>query len=194
VRRRIAACPSTHIEAHDGALDDETLDPRRFHIDRPTEPDHEARAGGGTMSRARTAHHVLLVGALLYLTPLGCTPPSASSRPRPSKQLYLITPMEIEAEGSRYATAYDLVKSLRPSMLLTRSAPTPRPAPGVPWQSRGVRVVLDGLDFGNIESLTTISAQTVLEIRFLSPIDATTRYGTGHMDGAIVITSRSARR
>jgi hypothetical protein len=146
------------------------------------------------MSRSRTAHHVLLLGALAYLTPLGCTPPSASRQARSAQSLYQISRAEIDAENTQFATAYDLVKALRPTMLVTRDIAPPLPPSAVPWQRRGIRIVLDGQDFGGVESLTMIPATTVLDVRWLSPLDATTRYGTGHTNGAIVITTRTGKR
>ena len=61
-----------------------------------------------------------------------------------------------------------------------------------PWSAqRGIKVYLDGVVFGGVESLATISAREVLEVHWLSAFDATTRYGTGHVNGAIEVTTRA---
>ena len=52
------------------------------------------------------------------------------------------------------------------------------------------RVVLDGTHLGPLEELSRISTESVEYIRFLSAIDATTKYGTGFAGGAIEVTSR----
>ena len=51
-------------------------------------------------------------------------------------------------------------------------------------------VYVDGARFGGIESLSLIQATPILEIRFLSASEATSRFGTGNSGGAIVITTR----
>jgi hypothetical protein len=78
-------------------------------------------------------------------------------------------------------------------MLVARGA-TGRVPPGVIWSaSPGIKVYLDGVHFGGVESLAMIPARDVLDVQWLSSMDATTRYGTGNTAGAIVVTTRGQR-
>jgi len=148
------------------------------------------------MSRFTTPLPTLRIGALLFLTLLGCAPPTPSGRPpRAHLSPQEISRKEIDAERIRFTTAYDLVRTLRPGMLATRGISTQAQSLRVPRQARhGIRVYVDDLDFGGVESLTSISAESVLEVHALSALDATTRFGTGHAEGAIIVTTRSGRR
>ena len=63
------------------------------------------------------------------------------------------------------------------------------------WEANsGIKVYLDGFRYGSVESLATIPAMNVVEVRWLSAMDATTRFGTGNTAGAIAVTSRSGRQ
>lgn len=53
------------------------------------------------------------------------------------------------------------------------------------------RVVLDGTPLGPLDELSRISAESVEYIRFLTAVNATTKYGTGFTGGVIEVTSRS---
>ena len=62
---------------------------------------------------------------------------------------------------------------------------------GVPASgARGIRVYLDQVLLGGIETLGTIPANSIRSVRWLSPIDATTFYGTDHADGVIEVAMR----
>jgi hypothetical protein len=76
------------------------------------------------------------------------------------------------------ANAADAVRRLRPNWL----------------RSRGVDeepvVYVDAARRGGTRALATISAEMIQAIRYLSGPDATTRLGTGHRGGAILVTTR----
>jgi len=136
----------------------------------------------------------LRLGALVALTLLGCAPPSASARARQPKNLYEIGQTEIESELSKGGSTYDLVSRLRPSMLVSHARPAGPQARSQTWEANSsIKVYLDGFRYGGVESLATIPASNVVEVRWLSPMDATTRFGTGNVAGAIVVTTRSGR-
>ena len=135
----------------------------------------------------------LRLGALVSLTLLGCAPPSASARARPAKQLFEITQAEIEAESTK-GSLYDLVLKLRPRMLASRVTPAGPQSRSQLWEANSsIKVYLDGFRYGGVESLAAIPASNVVEVRWLSAMDATTRFGTGNTAGAIMVTSRSGR-
>jgi hypothetical protein len=82
-------------------------------------------------------------------------------------------------------TAYEAVQRVRPQWLRTRSSPTmanPRPALAV--------VYLDGVRTGDATELRRIRAREVERMEYLTPSDATNRFGTGHQGGAILVTTR----
>ena len=138
----------------------------------------------------------LCLGALVLSAVLACAPPSAHyGTPRPSSSRSLIKIAEIEAQGARFATAYDVVRALRPNMLWSHEVVrAPQSRMPASRSTRGIRVYLDGLPYGGLETLSMIPASSVFEMRWLSPADATTLYGTGNTAGAIYVTSRTGRR
>jgi hypothetical protein len=137
----------------------------------------------------------LRLGALVSLTVLGCLPPSGPAHPaRPGTNPDEISRAEVDAGDWPGGTAYDLIRALRPRMLIARGVSTrlvARPGGSAPLMTRGIKVYLDGVPVGGVETLTSIPATTVQDVRWLSAVDATTRYGTGNADGAIVVRTRS---
>lgn len=114
--------------------------------------------------------------------------------PTPRGSATLITEEEI-ATGS-YQTALDIVQNLRPTMLRGRGATTGvtgADASGYEGSVAGVVVYLEEVRLGGIESLRSIPAAGVKEIRFISARDATTRWGTGHPSGAIQVITKKGR-
>ncbi len=94
----------------------------------------------------------------------------------------------LELEDVLGESAFQAVEQLRPAWLFYRRTPTivnanPEPA-----------VYVDQAKLLALDDLRTIPAQDVERIRFLSARDATTIYGTGHMWGAIVVTTRRPGR
>jgi len=79
--------------------------------------------------------------------------------------------------------AYDLIRKLRPS-----------------WLRRGHRsnhfnktasyatVYVNGSKYGDIDSLLSIPAEQIKEIRFMNAGEAAIRYGWNHSGGAILIS------
>jgi len=125
-------------------------------------------------------HHA--VGALLLLQLAAGVSAAEAQKGRKSD---VITAEEIAKSGVN--NAYDAVKSLRPAWLRTRGAISTQPdSPG----SGGIQVYLDGVHLGGIDELDNVVAERVQEMRYLSANDATTKYGTGHTQGAIEITTK----
>ena len=148
------------------------------------------------MSNSITRQRRLRLGAALSLTILtiaGCAQPSSATRTRPKPaSLNEIPKPEIEVAMTRYSNAFEMVRALRPNMLAARGlAAGPQSRSPIWEQNSGIKVYLDGFRYGGVESLAMISASNVIEIRWLSPMDATTRFGTGNMAGAIAVTSRA---
>lgn len=84
-----------------------------------------------------------------------------------------------------HGSVYEAVRALRPRWLQARAGATMRNP-----QRETPRVYMDGQPFGGVNELWTLLPGEVGEIRFLSASDATTRFGTNHFAGAIVVTTR----
>ena len=97
----------------------------------------------------------------------------------------LITYEEIKATKTPGWTAWDLIAQTRPNFLRTRGATSLRDTTPV----RAV-VYVDGVLYGKIESLRNLNVEEIREIEFISAGDATTRFGTDHLGGAILIRTR----
>ena len=106
-----------------------------------------------------------------------------------------ITVAEIGTVLLQASTAYDVVKLLRPRMLLKRPVSGVEKAPLLmPNEIPGVHVHLDDTQVGSIDLLSTISSQEVISIRWLAPPEASTKYGNGHLAGVIAVVTQLGRR
>jgi hypothetical protein len=93
---------------------------------------------------------------------------------------------EAELSSRSALTARQVIEQLRPQFLRTRGTTTL----GNAGTSDVIWVYFDGTRMGTIEVLNNIGAHEVREIRYLSPSEATNRYGTGHVQGAILVTRK----
>lgn len=138
--------------------------------------------------------------ALLVLVATGCASGGAAvsttsgegaeaQAARPARgTLNLIPNAEVEAAGGDILNAYDLVYRLRPSMMRYRNQTAGTTSSG---EVTGPIAYVDDVRLGALDLLRTVMRATVKEIRFISPTDATTRWGTGHSNGVVqVITKR----
>jgi hypothetical protein len=110
---------------------------------------------------------------------------STTAPPRPARRLA----NEISAEqlrGSDAPSAYELVRSLHPNWL--------RPRARVEVMDGNVEalipVYVDGTRLGGVDVLRGLMPGGLASIRFLDPSSAQLRYGSGHLNGAIVVTTR----
>jgi hypothetical protein len=62
-----------------------------------------------------------------------------------------------------------------------------------PNDLRGIRVYVDDVNVGGVETLRNVPRDAVVLVQWLSAIDATTRYGTGHLSGVIAVTTGARR-
>jgi hypothetical protein len=80
-------------------------------------------------------------------------------------------------------TALQVVQQLRPAWLRSRgdfsASPSSRPA--------DIIVYVDDVRFGTWRDLEQVSRNSIREMRYYSATEATTRWGTGHSLGAIVV-------
>ena len=97
--------------------------------------------------------------------------------------------VEIQPNLWRLTTAGDIVRALRPNMLLPRKASALHLASSLgPTDGGGIQVYVDGFRIGGLEVLERIPARAVLTVRRLTPSEATTRYGSGHTNVVIAVT------
>ena len=97
----------------------------------------------------------------------------------------ILTLEEIRLARTGGSTAWDLISQLRPEYLRSRgrsSLRDPAPATAV--------VYVDDIRFGELDSLRTMNADQILRVQYVNAADATTRYGTDHLGGAIIITTK----
>jgi len=108
----------------------------------------------------------------------------ASQAPRRSALLPLTATSSIVSQSqitaTRGVTAYDAIHRLRPTALNLGGI-----------QTRDPTVYLDGMRLGGVSELFWISAASLAQIRFLSPVEAEAFFGPVQRGGgAIVLTSR----
>jgi hypothetical protein len=147
------------------------------------------------VGRARLAARGLALAAVLGL------PACASAGGRGGGgSAGLITQQQIDEAG--VGTALEVVQRYRPRWLRASrsgsfgtSAPTSRP--GMPQRDGDAvatevyaSVFLDGAPYGDLSTLSSISANAVQTMEFVSASDATTRYGTGYGGGVIEVHTR----
>lgn len=84
-----------------------------------------------------------------------------------------------------HSTVFEAVRALRPRWLQARA--------GATFSSREpqtARVYIDGQLRGGLDEMWNLLPSEVSEVQFMSASDATTRFGTNHIGGAIVIMTR----
>ncbi|MBT8397864.1 MAG: hypothetical protein HKO65_19310 [Gemmatimonadetes bacterium] len=86
-------------------------------------------------------------------------------------------------------TAYEVVEYARPQWLRPRALRAGATS-AMGSDRAGPVVYLDGVRVGTLEELRRLRADAVAEMQYLSPSDATNRFGTNHDSGAILVTTR----
>ena len=98
---------------------------------------------------------------------------------------YNAAPMPGPAPTLRNATLYEALLGLRPEYM------TPLASSGRGLLAGTPVVIVDSSTRGSLQSLGSIQASTVSEVRFLRSADAVARYGSAFRAGAIVVTTIS---
>ncbi len=127
--------------------------------------------------RAHSSKSATLIAFALALGLVGCATGTGSARP-PGASADRIVQAELEPLGQ--LDALQAVQRLRSQWLRSRGGAT------------GEQPVLyvDGTRRGGAEELRFIRADEIASMEYMSASDATTRFGTGHGGGAIMVTSR----
>lgn len=112
---------------------------------------------------------------------------STAGRSRPTADRNVILESEINSRAPDAGTALQVIQKLRPEMLRTRGTASPMDRTG---ESVQPKVYLDNIEYGTLSALTNVNASQISEIRFVNARDATTRWGTGHLGGVILIMTK----
>ena len=129
--------------------------------------------------------HRIIFAVALHVVALGCGAGPGPDSGLGFRNRHILTSEEIR--GSRVSgwTAYDLISQLRPEFLRSRGPSSLRSTAPVT-----AAVYVDDIRFGELDSLKTLSADQIYSIHYVGASDATTRFGTDHFGGAILITTK----
>lgn len=127
----------------------------------------------------RVVRRCLMLAAALSLAACASTGQTAEAS---GGNRSMLTAAELREEtGSR--TLEEVIRQRRPQWLVTRGATS--------FGDDGdIVVYLNQVATGGPAILRTLRAETVESVQFLSAADATTRFGTGHTKGAILVSMR----
>ena len=124
----------------------------------------------------------LLVLAVFVLASSACASSKGSSRT--STDHTLITREQIRQNN--FTNAYDAVANLHANWLQKRGADSFL-TPGE------ILVYFDEVKLGGVETLRSVTSSSIIFIRFFDGIAATNRWGVGHSNGVILVSSRSGQ-
>lgn len=127
----------------------------------------------------RVARRCLMLAAALFVAACAST---SQAGPASGGNRSVLTTAELREEAAS-RTLDEVIRQRRPMWLNVR---------GTASLQGGDEIVVyrDGVPTGGPAVLRTIAAETVESVQFLSASEATTRFGTGHALGAILIVSR----
>ena len=128
---------------------------------------------------------LLACGAALTVA---CTGGSPESGPTPSYRRDVITQDEIQASAQRATDLYVAIQSLRPQFFAAPAGVRPAGA------AKTVIVYVNGTRQPGIESLKTLLAANVSEVRYLDPMKSQVQFGPIAGAGAILVTLASPGR
>ena len=127
-------------------------------------------------------HRTSMVLALVLLG--GCSSGPAPVRELGFRDRTILTTEEIQNARAPSWTAWELLTQLRPEYLRSRGQSSLRLGPAT------AVVYVNEMRYGDIDALRTMSAEQVLRVQYVNAADATTRFGTDHFGGAILITTK----
>lgn len=127
----------------------------------------------------RAKRYALITGTLLMM--VGCSVAGGSGSTSSYSSSDTLTLQEIR--DAHTSTAFDVVRKLRPMWLQTRGRETIN-------NPSEIAVYLDGIRSGGPAFLETIPSSAVTSMRYIDAATATQRWGTNHVHGAIMVSTR----
>ena len=126
-----------------------------------------------------------MLPVVLIALSFACAPPSSSGAGGEDRKSQVITQREISTAGMS-GSAFEVVSRLRPNFLVSRGQTT------ISGQSVASypNVYLDGVAFGDINTLRNIDSAQIAEIRLYQAWEAQTKFGLGNNGGVIAIITR----
>jgi len=155
------------------------MEPVRVEIVSSTERFLEPSLNGGHMRRA---HRLSLLFAVSSLV-LSCAAGSQSDSPRPRGSSRTVITQEELAALPQQLSALDAVRRLRSTWLRTRGMA------GM-GSAQSVQIFVDNVHAGGVDFLNSRPLDGIVEMRFYSGTDATTKWGTGVGGGVIELITR----
>jgi hypothetical protein len=139
---------------------------------------------------------MLKATTILAVLAVGWTSHATAQETRKKYERNLITREEIRDRAPDVLTAYEVIQRLRPHFLREKATG----AITTPFNQKGdrnpaasktpIQVYINGAKAGIAAvSLREIQAEAVVDILYLNSSDATTRFGTGHDQGAILVVT-----
>lgn len=129
----------------------------------------------------RTGSRALLL--FLFTAAFGaCAGSGTSSRSSGNRDIITLA----EIQETQAATAYDIVQELRPRWMIRNRGERSFNETSEDF----LKIILDDLPPREFNFLREIPRDVLVEIRYISPRDATMRYGTGHNSGVLLVTTR----
>jgi len=123
----------------------------------------------------------LLVGVLLLAA---CAYATRAGENQAGESQNVISRADLD--GIVAGTAFEAIERLRPRWLQPRGPTSMLEPQGTP-----PTVFVDGRPAGDLTALNVIPTEEIAELRYVSPTEATTRWGTGVSGGVIeVVTGR----
>ena len=99
----------------------------------------------------------------------------------------IVTSVEIETTSA--SNAYEAIQILRPHLLQRQLSARHNVSLTEGANTKAV-VYLDEVRFGDFRSLEQISVFSIKQIEYISPSEATLKFGTGHSGDAFLIRSK----
>ena len=116
---------------------------------------------------------------------IGCA--SAGTTGATKSNPNIITQQEIAQAGT--GNAYDVIRRLRPNFLVSRGEVTLGNVQNAQTNTPYPNVYLDGLAYGDINSLRNIDSSQLVEVRMYQAWEAQTKFGLGNNAGVIAIST-----
>ena len=127
----------------------------------------------------------LVFATALVAIVLGCAS-ATSGGIGETRRSQILTQEEISASGVS-GNAFDVVSRLRPNFLVSRG---PNTLGNAQRTTMYPNIYLDGIPYGDINTLRNIDSSQIAEIRLYQAGEAQTKFGMGNNGGVIAITTR----